>query len=242
MIEVLKEFGLTDAEAKVYLALLELGSTKAGPLIKKAGMHRATVYDCLKRLMEKGLVSYTLKVKMKFFEAAEPDVLMNLLMEKEEHFKEILPQLKSLRKMVEIKQEVNVYQGKRGVRTVLENILNEMKSGGEYADFGVSGLFRTVMGPYWDFWQKKKKEYKIKSKCIFDERLKSDRKFIGCYFGEARFHSKEFPSPTDTMIYNDKIILFIWTADPPLAVVIRNKRNAEGYRNQFNMMWKHAGR
>ncbi len=242
MIETLEDFGLTEAEAKVYLALLELGSSPVGPVIKKAGMHRATVYDCLKRLMEKGVASYTLKRKMKFFEAADPGVFLSLMKEREKRFAEALPQLKLLKERAEIKQEVTVYQGKRGINTVLGMMLEELGRGGEYADFGVSGLFRTVMGPYWDFWQKNKRELGIKSKCIFDERLKSDRKLIGGYFGEAKFHPKEFSSPTDTIIYNDKIILFIWTADPPLAVVIRNKRNAEGYRNQFNMMWRHARR
>ena len=52
--DALVDAGLTNAEARVYLALLELGSTTAGPVIKKAGLHRGTTYQVLQRLLEKG--------------------------------------------------------------------------------------------------------------------------------------------------------------------------------------------
>ncbi|MBU2443486.1 MAG: hypothetical protein KKF95_05425, partial [Nanoarchaeota archaeon] len=76
---------------------------------------------------------------------------------------------------------------------------------------------------------------------IFDEILKEKNpNLLKDYFGEAKFHSSEFKSLTDTIIYNDKVVLFIWTAKPPIAVIIQNKENAESYRNQFNLMWKHS--
>lgn len=120
-------------------------------------------------------------------------------------------------------------------------MLEELKDGGEYLDFGVSGLFRELMGSYWYLWQRKKKKYKIKAKCIFDEAIKEKNSdLLKDYFGKARFHSSKFKSLTDTMIYNDIVILFIWTANPPIAVVIQNKENANSYRNQFNFMWKNS--
>jgi len=60
------------------------------------------------------------------------------------------------------------------------------------------------------------------------------------YYGEARFHPKEYASITDTIIYKDTVALFIWTAKPPIAVLIKNKDNAQSYLNQFRLMWKYA--
>jgi len=240
-IGVLEELGLSEAEAKVYLALLETGSTLAGPIIKKTALHRGTTYQILQRLIEKGLVSFVVKSGKRYFEATDPKRFLELLKDKEEKLNEILPSLIQVRNLSKEKQEVTVYSGYRGIKTVCDNILEELKYGGEYIDFGVSGMFRVVMGPYWDIWQKKKKEYKIKAKCIFDISLKKENpKFLKDYYGEARFHSHQFKSMTDTMIYKDKVVLFIWTANPPIAVVIQNKENAQGYRNQFNMMWKYS--
>jgi sugar-specific transcriptional regulator TrmB len=240
-IDILEDFGLSEAEAKVYLALLEIGSTLAGPLIKKTGLHRGTTYQILQRLIEKGLVSFVIKSGKRYFEATDPNRFLEILKEKEEKIQEILPSLIKRRRLSKEKQEVTVYSGYNGIKTVCENILEELKGGGEYLDFGVSGLFREIMGPYWDLWQRKKKKYKIKSKCIFDESLKEKNPaLLRDYFGQARFHSSKFKSLTDTMIYNDKVVLFIWTANPPIAVVIQNKENADSYKNQFNLMWKYS--
>ncbi len=240
-IEMLEELGLSGAEAKVYLALLETGSTLAGQIIKKTGLHRGTTYQVLQRLKEKGLVSSIIKGKKQYFEPANPERLMDVLKERQERLQVILPALKLKLAASKEKQEVTVYYGTKGIRSVLDKMLEDLDPKGEYFDFGVSGMFRDVMGPYWDLWQKRKRKYKIKSYVIFNEELKKKNpKLLKEYFGEARFHPKEYSSITDTIIYKDTVILFIWTAKPAIAVVTKNKDNAESYKNQFKLMWKHA--
>ena len=84
----LEKLGLTKTEAKVYLSLLKLGSTKTGLLVRKTNLHRATVYDVLKRLIEKGLVSYIIKGKIKYFQVTEPEYFLDKIKEKENKLKE----------------------------------------------------------------------------------------------------------------------------------------------------------
>ena len=57
--------GLTETELNVYRALLRMGMSLAADVIKSAQIHRATAYDVLNRLMEKGLASYIIKNKKK---------------------------------------------------------------------------------------------------------------------------------------------------------------------------------
>ena len=240
-IEVLEECGLSEAEAKVYLALIEIGSTLAGPIIKKTTLHRGTTYQILQRLKEKGLVSSIIKGKKQYFDAVDPERFNDILKEKQDHLKSILPMLNTKRSMSKERQDVTVYAGVKGIRSVFDKILEELNPNGEYYDFGVSGLFRTTMGPYWDLWQKKKKEYKIKSCIIFNEELKkTNPQLLDDYHGQARFHPKEYASATDTIIYNDTVVLFVWTAKPPIAIVIKNKENASSYKSHFQLMWKAA--
>ncbi len=238
--ELLRELGLTDAEAAVYLALLETGRSKAGSIIRKAGLHRATTYQIIQRLTEKGLASAIVEGKKRYFTAASPRRLLDALRGREERLKQALPGLEAMSVAGKEKQEITVYSGVRGIRSALDRMLEEIGKGGEYSDFGVSGLFREVMGSYFQSWQRKKAEKRIISHVIFNEGLKKNKEFFEEYYGEARFHPKEYSSLTDTMIYNDTVILLIWTAKPPVAVVIRNKDNAESYRNQFRLMWKNA--
>ena len=68
--ELLAEIGLTERESKVYLALLELGSTTTGPLVKKSEVPNSKVYEILESLQNKGLVSWITKGKTKYFQEA----------------------------------------------------------------------------------------------------------------------------------------------------------------------------
>ena len=54
---VLQNFGLTDAEVKVYITLLQLGESTASEISKKTGANRTFTYDRLKKLGDMGLVS-----------------------------------------------------------------------------------------------------------------------------------------------------------------------------------------
>ena len=49
-ISLLKEVGLTEGEAKVYLALLELGASTSGPIVKKSRVSRSIIYNILEKL------------------------------------------------------------------------------------------------------------------------------------------------------------------------------------------------
>src|SRR3989344_8865095 len=111
-INILEEFGLTEKEAKLYLALLELGQSTSSDLIKKLDYYSKTVYELLEKLMKKGLVSYVIKSNIKYFEAVNPEKFLDMLKEEEDNIKEkenklkeILPKLKKLKETSKEKQE-----------------------------------------------------------------------------------------------------------------------------------------
>ena len=60
-IPILEELGLSNAEAKIYLTLLELGPSKTGKIIDKTKLQSSTIYHLLGTLIEKGLISYIRK-------------------------------------------------------------------------------------------------------------------------------------------------------------------------------------
>src|SRR3989344_3939777 len=99
-IQKLKEIGLTDSEAKVYLTLLKIGQVTAGALTKETKLHKSRVYECLNRLIDKGLVSFVVKDFAKYFSATHPERLISYLDEKKKHIdaekeeiKRIIPSL-----------------------------------------------------------------------------------------------------------------------------------------------------
>ena len=85
--QVLKEFGLTENEAEVYIILLRLGYASASEIAEKTQIHRINIYDILERLQERGLVSYSKAGKRKQYGAVDPKRILE--MEKENTPKEV---------------------------------------------------------------------------------------------------------------------------------------------------------
>ena len=102
--ENLIQFGLSEKEAKVYLACLELDDSVASEIAIKSNLPRTLVYDILERLIDLGLISYSIRDNKKFFRASDPEELLRILHEKEEAVSKALPELKRLQKMKGVKR------------------------------------------------------------------------------------------------------------------------------------------
>ena len=238
----LQQLGLTKIEAKVYLALLKIGSTTTGPLVRATELHRATVYDVLKRLIEKGLVNYIIKEKTKYFEATKPGHLVDILKEEKEELKKreetamhLVYKLNKIQELSKSKETAHVFVGVKGVKTVLDDTI-----GNELLILGSSGRFRDRLGPYFYKFLKRNKELKVKIRLIASESVKETNipKFV---WGEKRFIPKQYESPISIMIFGDKVATFVW-AEKPIAFLIESKEAADSYRNYFEMLWNVAER
>jgi HTH-type transcriptional regulator, sugar sensing transcriptional regulator len=99
--ELFKELGFTEREIKVYLALIELGSSTIGPICSKTKLQASKVYETLDKLQEKGLVSFTIVSKTKHFQSSDPTEILNMLDERKRQFKEVIVELKEKQKFAE---------------------------------------------------------------------------------------------------------------------------------------------
>src|SRR3989344_3270554 len=91
--ETLKELGLADEEVKVYLGMLKIGSNLASKISEETRINRSHVYQLLERLIAKGFVSYAIKENRKYFSAVNPEKLIQIVKEREQKLKNILPNL-----------------------------------------------------------------------------------------------------------------------------------------------------
>lgn len=234
----LEELGLRPNESKVYLALLEIGETKTGPLVKKTSLHRVLIYDALESLIKKGLVSYVIKENIKYFQATDPNRLIDFLKEKEELAKSLLPELIIRRQSSKVQQQVLVYESLKGLKSALNNMLAELSPGGTHYVFA-SGNMADSVGPYYDIYQKTKKKNKITTYGIHDEEFRRRKDILKRTVARIRFYSFSY-FPTDTWIYNDKVLIVTYTSKPPIAILIVNKETAESYKKFFDSFWKKA--
>ena len=234
----LEEIGLSRNEAVVYTTLMGLGETKTGAIVKKTGMHRVQIYDALDALIEKGLATFVIKENRKYFQATDPEKLIDFLKEKQDIAKSLLPDLNTIMEKSKLDQQVAIYYGIKGQETVFNNMLKELSPGGTYHCFA-SGFMADTLGKFHDNFQKRKRKDKIKSYIIYYGDYSKRKKVIEETYGSIR-HSSINYFPTTTYIYNDKVLVVICTANPPFGILITNKETAESYRKLFNDYWKKA--
>ena len=121
----LTQIGLSDKEAKVYIALLELEYTTVQWIAKKTDLNRTTIYDILESLKQKGLVSFYIKNKIKYFVAAPPEKIADILEEKIEreqrlfrNLKDMLPELNTIYNSKKIKPRVQFFESPEALEEV----------------------------------------------------------------------------------------------------------------------------
>ena len=128
---ILQKIGLSDKDAEVYLACLELGTQPASVIAKKAGLKRPTTYLILEGLLKKGLVSEYTGSSVKYFTSVSPEYLLNFVEKQKReltsHQRELeryLPQLQSLTNPYSINPKVRFYEGVEGIERVMDDTLN----------------------------------------------------------------------------------------------------------------------
>jgi len=232
LLEKLERIGLSEIEARIYIALLRLGRSKAGKIAKEARLNRTSTYDGLKRLLEKGLAGYAIEANRKVFSAAEPERLAGFLKEKEEYAQEIVPGLKAIRAKPGEKKNVTLYYGNKGVKSVFLDMLKERKTN---CVLDSEGQFTQRMPDFAKFYVKQVEKYKIQIKHIVREGVDVKPSKTT----QVRFVPRGTASDAVMNIYGNKIAIILWS-DTPEAVVIESKATADAFRNYFEIIWRTA--
>jgi len=242
MEEELKLLGLNDVDIKVYLSLLKLGESSAAEIAAKAEIPRASIYDILERLEQEGLVSYIIRDFKKYFSAADPKTIIETLEYKKKKIKDILPELEEIKKQTSIEAtKTEVYEGKKGVQTVMNLMLEEK----ELFVMGASRKSSEVMPFFLEKWMKERIRRRIKVKIIYydlkelRESLKKAKKYLGVGKGwDYRFLHTDYLTPIMTLVFGNNVALINWVKDNPSLILIKSKDIAETYKQYILRLWE----
>lgn len=235
--KILQSYGLSDKQAKVYLACLELGSAPVVKIAQKAGLSRSTVYEVLEHLAHEGFVSTFNKKKIKYFSAEDPNQVIRLAESKVNTLKDALPELNAIAVAFRKRPTVRFYQGKEEMKMILEEILAEAES---LVCFASADDYLNELGEEHRKFLKRRIIKKIPIRVIARDSAKArERQKLGV--GELRqmrlvvddyqFHGLKY-------IWKNKIAMFSFTGDL-VAVVIESKELAEMERAMFEHLWDH---
>lgn len=239
-ISILKEVGLSEREISVYIALIRLGSTTTGPLVKLSGVQNAKVYETLEKLMNKGLVSYIIKGKIKHFQAANPNSLLNIFEEKKSKLNQIVKELNELREKREPEHEAKIYEGIKAINSVFYELYDYIGKNSEYCVFPIGeqlGSKELIL--FWSHVLHKQRNMKIRIRTLPNRKLRNifEQHYKNRPFITIRYTNQNFP--TGVFIFKDHILNVIWD-EKPVAFLIKSKENYKRWMDFFNEQWNLA--
>lgn len=235
-LEELKNSGLSENEAKVYLTALELGETSVYRLAKKSGVKRTTTYLAVESLKEKGLMSGYMRNNVAICVAESPKKLSNKLEEKKKALDKIMPELLAFNNLIDKKPKIRFFEGNEAYKEVFSDIL-------KYPDMEMLGTFNEK---FWDyekyftgFFMPERKKKKIWARILFKDN--SDLRAVSQDESEHFFKSKLVPSEKfkveiEMVVYGKNKVGFV-SYDEEIAVIIESQKIHDTQKSFFEVIW-----
>jgi len=238
-----QEIGLTENEAKVYIALLKIGNSTSSKIISEAKVSGGKIYETLDKLYQRGFVSISNINGVKHFQATNPEAIINYigeqkdaLVKKEEKFIEILPQLKSIQESPIFSSETLI--GTRAIKSLVEELFSSAKE-----PIMAMGLRGDKEERYNNFWWHITKEQieakKKKAKYLFVENKSGYYKKLS-KLKHLQVKSLKSVSPAAIDIIDNHVLILTYEEDELHCVHIYNTPIAKSFKAFFENLWKQA--
>lgn len=239
--QTLRDIGLSENEASVYLAALSLGSTTISRIANAANIKRTTTYSVIESLKMKGLIRTDIKGIKKFFKAESPEKLESIFEEKRKKFQASFPDLLALHNITDQSQSITYYEGIEGMRNGFLSLLDDVQPHDEYLVIGNVENNYSIDQPFFEsFFEKRaklsrKRNFTIK---VLLEDTPAAREFKK-YDKNFNRHTKLFTSsglPTNFVVIPKKALIH-QAKLPVTTVLIENQNIIKTLQSLFDIIW-----
>lgn len=234
-------FDLTEKEMEIYEFLLKNPGKNAVEIAFEIDMQRPNVYDLLKSLTSKGLVSYSLRGKIKYYLGTNPKKLKDIyefkkeiLENKKEEVDKIVSSLSNSLINTNSDLSIKTYEGLKGMRTVLMEALEETKKTGKEMlvirlnKEDLPTLDKTYTERFFNF----RRKHIIKSRYL----MIKGTKFYTDPLVKIKVLPDSYISEVGIYIYGHSVSFWFFPKKETI-LVIENKELANTFRKNFEIMW-----
>ncbi len=241
------ELGLNKNETIIYEFLLKTGQTTAGNIIKNTPIKRGVVYNTLKDLQKKHLVSEENKNKVAYFSPEHPGNLRAFIENREKKLQKARNTLESnISNMVSDfhlvsgRPGLNYYEGEAGIEKILNDSLTSTEVIRTYVDIEI---YESKLRKFNEKFAKKREKLNIHKRAIVVDSPFARDHFLTVPIestNEIRFIDELSPQTVLLQIYDNKIAYISIEGENKLAVLIEDKNIYQMHRAIFEHNWKHA--
>jgi len=244
MLNQLKNLGLTENEAKVYLAMLELGPAAVLEISAKAGVNRPTAYVQIESLKKMGLVSTQSKGNKTLFVAESPSQLefildkeQKLLESRKQELASVLPDLTSMFNLSDSKPIVRYFEGKEGLVKMQDEFLK--KKPNEIVGITSFDDVLKVFPRQFESYTPERVKRKIHSRVIYTSSegpflAESDQKMLR----QSKYVKPgDLPFNADITIFGDAVAIAALKGKL-YGAIIEHQEIANSFKGLFEFAWK----
>ncbi len=251
--EILKDLGLTENEAKVFLGAVKLGLAPVSQVARQAGIARTYVYELAEELKTKGLLAEIEEDKIKKVQALDYGGLLAYVQRRQRDMQALEKDLtkaqgefQALRSGLPQKTKVRFFEGVEGIKSINSEIKKDLEKLTQPYQFYVvfsADRMETVL-PGWIehnqhiYFEGLMKKFAIISDTpLLPQFLEQIQKHQ-----QTNFHHKIWPKekkefPTDTLCWQNKIA-YLDMKGSPSGIIIENQAIVETFTMWFRQMWE----
>jgi len=241
----LENIGLSEKEARVYLAALELGPSTAQQIAAKATVNRPTTYIMIESLVKRGLMSSFQKGKKKYFVCEslhalkeQLDQQIKELQDKKSNFLDLFSLFEKL-SSVDERPKVTLFEGVQGIRQVQNDIVETAKKVKKIDNLVSVDHARKIIGrdELTELWNNLR-DAGAQIRTIYTKQDEQDEFEEVRDFWKGRLLSvKQHPFNGEVSIYGDKVAALTYGTDV-VGVLIENKNIAQTLSTLFELAWE----
>ena len=242
-VSLLEELGLTNKEARVYYAILSLGSTTILRVARSTGIKRTTIYSVIESLKHKGLVALEVRGFKQRFVAEDPRKLEGMLAEKKAKLEHTMPELSGLFNLKGGESTIKYYEGESVISSLYSQLLEDVRPGDDYLVLSnVEEWWKLDKNFLQDFTMKRgelARAHNISIRLLLED-TQAAREYKK---NDAQYHTHTKILPPNTKLTTNLVIIpqktLIHQLVPPVvAMVIENASVVQMHREMFEIMWE----
>lgn len=238
---LLEQFGLSDKESALYVALLELGQADVAAIAAKANVKRPTAYVLLDTLKDKGFVSLQDGAGRKY-QAEDPRKLLAYEKTKVAQLEKALPGMLGLASTSELKPGTRFFTGVEGIKAVYEESLLQ-PAGSEILAIGNAEAVERSIEGFQNWYIKRRVQNGISMRAIIPatpDGLQVAARNAQELRETRLLEPNDFTEPVEVNIYGNKVSAVSFVENELIGVIIESKVLANVHRQLFELLWNNA--
>jgi HTH-type transcriptional regulator, sugar sensing transcriptional regulator len=235
----LVDSGLSENEARVYLAALSLGPATVLAIARTAGIKRTTVYAVVEALKQKGLMNTEVHGFKNLFAAQDPERLLSLLESRKEVVKKAMPDFAGLYNLKGGESTIKYYEGLEGIKAVYEDLIKTIRPHENYSIISNQAEWINLDKKFFQDFTERRAKLPINIRALMQDSpaAREYKKFERNYNLQAKFLPEGTDLITNLVVTPQRVVIH-QLISPITAIVIENKSVIQMHQQFFELMWK----